>query len=368
MKNLLTLFSFAFFININAQTCTVTITSNPKDTLCSGQTTTLTASGATNYTWAPVASLNTSTGNTVIASPTVTTIYTITASTGTCTSVSHYTIIVFSLQPPPTFFGGVTSPLVMCQGYASPGIFVTTHTGNLPAWFQDSLLACICNPIQPLLNLGNNYFYVEDIDHTTGCLGEPLYLTIVLNAAPTVSFSIVTDSVVNTWDLYPVCGPGGTTPFKFTWIWGDGNQDVTPAPSHIYATGGTYTISVLMDDTVNHCESAFSQVVSLSTTGNGMAYVNVKPPVSGLESLNASDANFSIYPNPSNNVLHVKMAGQNATQIQIVEVLGNKVKSFDLKVVSEKTEIDISDLKEGIYFVSIKTKGETATQKIIVQR
>ncbi len=55
-------------ININPNTAKIAL----------GQFTTLTASGASSYTWSPAAGLNTTTGASVVASPTITTVYTVT--------------------------------------------------------------------------------------------------------------------------------------------------------------------------------------------------------------------------------------------------------------------------------------------------
>jgi hypothetical protein len=50
--------------------------------ICQGTSTTLTASGASGYTWSPSTGLNNTTGSSVVANPTVTTTYTVTG-TGT---------------------------------------------------------------------------------------------------------------------------------------------------------------------------------------------------------------------------------------------------------------------------------------------
>jgi len=64
-------------------TSTVTVNPNPtivvnNITICQGNSGTLTASGATNYNWSPVTGLSGGAGSTVVASPTVSTTYTIT--------------------------------------------------------------------------------------------------------------------------------------------------------------------------------------------------------------------------------------------------------------------------------------------------
>ena len=61
------------------------------DTLCPGQTATLTATGAINYTWSPIGS----TSNTVVVSPTVNTNYVLTGSNdGLCFPTTNVTILV----------------------------------------------------------------------------------------------------------------------------------------------------------------------------------------------------------------------------------------------------------------------------------
>ncbi len=61
------------------------------DTLCPGQTATLTATGATNYTWSPIGS----TSSTVVVSPTINTNYVLTGSNdGLCFPTTNVTILV----------------------------------------------------------------------------------------------------------------------------------------------------------------------------------------------------------------------------------------------------------------------------------
>src|SRR5207248_2431461 len=69
-----------------ANTANTTVTVNPLpivainsvvDNICPGLSVTLTASGAVNYVWSPAASLSSSTGATVIATPSSATTYTV---------------------------------------------------------------------------------------------------------------------------------------------------------------------------------------------------------------------------------------------------------------------------------------------------
>ena len=77
----------------------VVSTTSSGDTLCSPYTagTTINANGALTYTWAPAATLNSSTGSTVIASPTALTTYTVTGTDGNgCVNTATRTVSVFN--------------------------------------------------------------------------------------------------------------------------------------------------------------------------------------------------------------------------------------------------------------------------------
>ena len=83
---------------------TALIVTPTSTTICAGQTTTLTASGATNYSWLPGAQTTT----VVIVTPTITTVYTVTGtSTGGC--VTTKTTVV-SVNPKPTAILSFTNP------------------------------------------------------------------------------------------------------------------------------------------------------------------------------------------------------------------------------------------------------------------
>lgn len=78
------------------------ISVTPSTSICPGSSINLTASGATNYSWAPASSLNTSTGATVTATPTATTTYTVTGTTGSCSGSASTTVTINN--PPVTSF------------------------------------------------------------------------------------------------------------------------------------------------------------------------------------------------------------------------------------------------------------------------
>lgn len=83
-------------------TSTVTIGPNPtvtvtSPTICAGSSATLTANGATTYTWSPGAGLSSTFGATVTANPTTTTTYTVTGTISGCTGTATSIVTVTPL-------------------------------------------------------------------------------------------------------------------------------------------------------------------------------------------------------------------------------------------------------------------------------
>jgi gliding motility-associated-like protein len=100
---------------------------NPNATICqgAGASTTLTATGATSYTWANAVSLSSSTGSAVIASPNVTTNYTVTGANAACTNTA---IVTVSVNPSPTITA-VSFTNTTC-GLSNGAISVTSLPSN----------------------------------------------------------------------------------------------------------------------------------------------------------------------------------------------------------------------------------------------
>jgi gliding motility-associated-like protein len=87
--------------SVSGLACTsgINLLTSSSPTICAGSNATLTATGATTYTWANAATLSSSTGSAVIASPNVTTNYTVTGANAACTNTA---IVTVSVNPSPT--------------------------------------------------------------------------------------------------------------------------------------------------------------------------------------------------------------------------------------------------------------------------
>ena len=73
-----------------------------------------------------------------------------------------------------------------------------------------------------------------------------------------------------------------------------------------------------------------------------------------------------IYPNPCNDILHFSASGiknyQN-TYISVYDVLGNLV--IKNKIMNSQSELNISELSKGVYFIKIENTDNNITTKFI---
>ena len=73
---------------------------------------------------------------------------------------------------------------------------------------------------------------------------------------------------------------------------------------------------------------------------------------------------FLIYPNPAKGQINILVNYKDDYLMQLMDAQGRVLISKEMN--QNKSEIDINDLKQGVYFIRITTKGFSATQKLIV--
>ena len=73
---------------------------------------------------------------------------------------------------------------------------------------------------------------------------------------------------------------------------------------------------------------------------------------------------FSVYPNPSNGLIHLSADHPTAFEYRVHNLLGQLVLSGDTQA---EATIDLSAYQKGIYFISIMHEGNIHTEKIIIK-
>ncbi|MES2568058.1 MAG: gliding motility-associated C-terminal domain-containing protein [Bacteroidota bacterium] len=212
---------------------TPTLTPAGTNTICNGNSTSLTATGASSYTWSPSATLSPSTGSVVTASPTIGTNYTITGTANSCTSSATYSISVISK---PTVSTTATSN-TLCNGGTTTlnGTNATSYT-----WTGG-----ITDGVAFFPALGITNYTVTGTDASTGCTNTAVR-TITVNAIPnsTASTTGSITCVTPTINLNSTAVSGAT----YTWTAPGGSSISGGTANNQNAIGqgqGTYTLTVL---------------------------------------------------------------------------------------------------------------------------
>lgn len=120
--------------------------------VCVGQTANLSALGATNYTWGPGATLNTTSGANVIASPTVNTTYTVIGESSGCVSPTASITVNIGTQPPMIVSA---TALSVCAGFNST---ISALGANSYTWTGTGIGAPI---LQPSISVGPGTYTVN---------------------------------------------------------------------------------------------------------------------------------------------------------------------------------------------------------------
>lgn len=75
---------------------------------------------------------------------------------------------------------------------------------------------------------------------------------------------------------------------------------------------------------------------------------------------------LQIYPNPvTNKQVVVSTESKTAKQIELFDLLGKKV--FTTQSESERTVLQLDDLKPGVYLIRITEKKQTVTRKLVLK-
>lgn len=306
--------------------------SNSNPQICLGGSSTLSANGATSYTWSPSSSLSSTTGTPVTATPTSATTYTVIGTTPSgCadTALITVTISILSLDP-----GNTQNICVGDSAQLSAGGNATTYTWSP----SNSLLNS--NTQNPIAFPSTTTTYTVNGTNALGCMGIDSQTVVVfpLPSTPTISVNGNTlssnNAIGNQWYL-------------------NGNP-ISGATSQFYTAIQSGFYQVMVTD-VNGC-------TSISAAYN-FSY-------NGIEE-NNSEINFSISPNPNdgNFYLDILVANPQKIKIFITNELGQQLMNEEkIKINRElKKKFNFKELPKGIYFIYIQSEKTRVVQKFMIE-
>lgn len=204
--------------------------------LCLGQSDTLTASGALTYSWTPAAGLNTTTGATVVATPTVTTTYYVTGyDANNCSDTDSITLEVNALP-----IVTITGDTVICAGDST----TLLASGGMDYLWKPLSLTDSAVTVSP----PNNTPYTVVVTNAAGCV-DSAGVTVIVNPLPVAQFSVPA-VCRNQPSVFSNTSTGNIS--AWNWNYDDGSTATIQSPSHTYATCDSFGVSLVVT-TVDGC-------------------------------------------------------------------------------------------------------------------
>ncbi|MDP1802038.1 MAG: LamG-like jellyroll fold domain-containing protein [Bacteroidota bacterium] len=206
-------------VSLNTAIANVTVNTTPtitaavvNNTICSGDSNTLTATGSTNYTWTPGNMI----GNSVVVSPTANTTYTVFGADASCSSTKTISIVVNAL--PNVNITGASS-LCIGNSVILTGTGATTYTWNTSATTNTISVA-------PTVNTT----YTVTGTNVNGCQ-KTFTKTITVNAIPTISAA---SGTICSGKSFTIVASGANT-----YTYSGGSAIVSPTINTTYSVTGT---------------------------------------------------------------------------------------------------------------------------------
>ncbi len=286
-------------------------------TICGPQSVTLSASGATTYTWQP----GNLVGSAVVVNPAVTTNYTVTGTSGVCNNTQMLSITVgtnisVSAVASNTAVCG-TQPVTLTAGGA------TTYT-----WQPGNL-----NGSSVVVNPSSNTTYT--VNGSTGSCNGSSVVSIVVNSNPVVS-ATSSSSLICAGTAATLFATGGTT---YSWSTGPTTSSIVifPVLSTTYAVTG-YS---------NGCSTTFTMVQNVAWC-------------TGVSEYNSGANSYKAYPNPFSD--EIKFIASESVEVTMYNSLGQIIKQTTFK---NTGTMQTGDLPKAVYIVFMKGESGIKTFRVV---
>ena len=238
----------------NIAVTTVTVIPNPTITLtptlssiCPETSSTLTASGATNYTWTSSIALSNNTGSLVVANPTTTTVYTVTGSANSCTNTAIATVSVLTS---PTLT--ITPSFSICSG--STGTLIASGASTYTWNNSTNLSSANGGTVTSTTNTNETYTVIGTALNTCTNSAET---NISVNPLPTVT---ATSNTICTGTSGSLTANGATT-----YTWNNATTLNTPTGSSVTATPTITTIYTITGTDANNCVNTTTTSITVDS-------------------------------------------------------------------------------------------------------
>ena len=373
------------------------------DTICTGQSATLSASGGSSYQWSGGSSATTSS---ITVSPFSTTTYYVTAGTGNCAGPPD--TLTLTVLPAPV--SNVSGNTTICQGQSTT---LTATGGGTYQWSGGATDTTAAITVSP--SATTTYFVTVSNGFCTSAFAS---ITVTVVPSPTVT--IVGSTML--------CPGGSSTLTGFgasTYVWGGvisatGQSVTANLPGNYFLVGynsqgcsdttmvavGFYdvpTVTILGDDTI--CAGEASQLVCTGagtfswTPNTGLSSSSAQQviatptatitysvtvisqqgcvgtdsftlyvdPCTGIAENAAPENLLALYPNPGAGLFTVEWPGSEEWSLDVYDMRGRLVRSENAER-SPTRQIDLRELQDGVYFLKANGEKNYASGRVLIVR
>ncbi|NEM98054.1 Ig-like domain-containing protein [Pontibacter burrus] len=250
----------------------VTVTTPPtvsvvasQPNICAGQSTTLTASGATSYTWSPATGLSNTTGATVTANPTTTTTYTVTAVSGGCTVTSQVTVNVNPRPSVPSVSGTAT---LICESGSTVLTVTGAPAGGGYQWYTgptgNNAITGATGSSYTTPNISTTTRYYVATVSPQGC-ESATRTEVIARVVPRPVATITPAGPVSVCAGTPatLTAPSPPTGKTYSYQWYRNGEAISNATSISYSTTEAGSYQLVITDPAENCPSNLSTPVTV---------------------------------------------------------------------------------------------------------
>ncbi len=181
------------------------------------------------------------------------------------------------------------------------------------------------------------------------------------------------------WNL-SISGTGSMT---FLWSFGDGTSSTEAYPSHIYDGNGPYELCLSISD-ASGCTDTYCQTISVDSEGIIVGFTgdaeNDNRSVLTLNVVAAQPLSvdteqikgeIGLWPNPVQNAINLSITTRSNGQVimSLIDMSGQLVSQTKntLRNGTNQLQIDVNDLKAGMYVLQISNGTQTTTRRFVKQ-
>jgi hypothetical protein len=315
-------------------------------TICAGNSVQLLASGRTSYQWSPATGLSCTDCANPIASPSVTTTYTVSGITANCT-VSNLQVTIMVIAPTETL---TISNIDNFYCVANTATITPSASPAGGQFFVNGQSATNFSP--SVLGAGIHKITYQRQDAVSNCLNSISKSIEVINAGGLIIISAQPASIgvmPNTQATFTVVATGKTK-LAYQWQEDAGAGFVNLTDGVVYSGVNTATLA-LPNAPLSHDGRKYRCVLNdCGMQQNSQAATLVVSPLSISKALGEQ---IELYPNPFQNYVWLKTS----LSIQAVELLDNAGKTLQQITVNRSQEgqyeLIIKELSKGCYKLKI---------------